>query len=33
MELDGSLSGAPKHFFQTYFADTFALAMSGFREA
>ena len=29
---DGSLENAPKSFFQTYFLDTFNLAMSGFPE-
>ncbi len=30
IEKDGSLSGAPKGFFQTYFLDTFNLALNGF---
>jgi predicted ATPase len=30
LEKDGSLNGAPKGFFQTYFLDTFNLAMNGF---
>lgn len=29
LQKDGSLKGAPKQFFQTYYADSFALAMGG----